>query len=189
MRSSGERVAASLPGCQTSAVAAYHEAYWVVAGTAAPVIALAVIVAVSDAAGARDLVDVAREFLEQSGVPDRRIRRAVVARNAGLLLVAVLAASVLAVQAFMLFIALVSIESVSNAQDPYDDAWLSLGSVLGLFLLTIVLGRIRYDAGVERSMLAGPAEGRRVRRPAQVPARPKGRPRWQSRPPVRRPRG
>jgi hypothetical protein len=157
----------------------YHEAFWVVAGTAAPVIALAVIVVMPDILirGATALGQKAK------GGPDRR-------STIGLAFVALLiAVALLTFQASALVFSLDSIANADNEVSPRVVEAFTGPSITGLMLIVILSGLIRYQAAGPGSASTGEDPvARPVRSPAPRPVRARARrmpPRWQSRPPLR----
>jgi hypothetical protein len=175
-----DRVAGFGRECHTSRVA-YHEAFWVALAAAAPVVALAAIVL------AGDLVEIAISRLSPDRPPLSRAdrfysSRAVGSAVAGVALILVIVCT----EATVFLYSLESIAYAGNGADPLLQGWVAFGCLLGILLVTM----LSITARVCMSRLD------RSRRPAGRAARPvrsatgrRARPRWQSRPPVRRRRG
>jgi hypothetical protein len=173
-------------------VAAYHEAFWVVTGTAAPVIALAVVVVMADVYFTfTSLVGKIRR--DARGRPRsqpevrQEARRAARQRATGPFGLAasalILGSFTLGAQSNSLYVSLRSIEHARNVTSPDGTVWMISGGVAGLYILALLAGLFRFVVDRRypdrRAGLAAPRATRRS-------ARPRARPRWQSRPSVRR---
>jgi len=137
--------------CQTSVVA-YHEAFWVVTGTAAPVIALAAILSVGESAtvgrnlgrfiwNAKRHPDRYRDNNEDDTAWDQRLGTAHTARTYSMLKY-LAAERNLASQAALLAMSLVSIDGADNSVPP----WLAIVLAVGGIVLLLVVSR--WSAGV-----------------------------------------
>ena len=125
--------------CHTSAVTAYHEAFWVITGTAAPVIALAVVVATPDLFPAASEA-AAQADADTGGHPDyssRTVRLTLRYANRLAFLYTVALLSLLS-QILLLLAALLSVMNGRNAIPPVLGVWLAIGGLVLLCVTALV---------------------------------------------------
>jgi len=131
---------------------AYHEAFWVVTGTAAPVIALAAVLSVGESAmvgrnlgrfiwDAERHPDRYRDKNEDDTAWDQRLGTAQTARTYSMLNYLIAELNI-ASQAALLAMSLVSIDGADNSVPP----WLAIVLAVGGIFLVLVISR--WSAGV-----------------------------------------
>jgi hypothetical protein len=128
LRSCGQ-VAGHLAACNTATVA-YHEAFWVVIGAAAPVVALAVIVSLPDSltlAGQADMDRGVNALREAANGVYRLAARIFVTGLINMLL-----------QAGLLAVSLVSIEDGANCVPPWTAITATVGGIVLLGVASVM---------------------------------------------------
>jgi hypothetical protein len=164
--SSRQQFAGHGPGCHTAAVAAYHEALWVVTGTAAPVIALAIVVSMPDIA--RDAWTIEDQMDDEdgfSGLFSRPRRHLGPATRYGSQLLGLFALTMLnlLLQVVLLSISIGSIAEGRNFSPPTTGLFLAGGSLLLLAVPVFSASVLRVNWTKARSQ-----------REPQPPAEPAG---------------
>ena len=122
------------PLCQT-AVMAFHEGFWTVAGTAAPVIAVAIVIALGELMKELSRWIIWAERIEHNPEPEmEKIRKILRTQTRYTWPLEGLGLTNLLIQAVLTTVALVSLEDKANLVSP----WLAIAAVIaGLALLAI----------------------------------------------------
>ena len=122
------------PLCQT-AVMAFHEGFWTVAGTAAPVIAVAIVISLGELMKELSRWIIWAERIEHTPEPEmEKIRKILRTQTRYTWPLEALGLINLLVQAVLTAVALVSLEDKANLVPP----WLAIAAVIaGLVLLAI----------------------------------------------------